>query len=576
MGQDYNFPGYKLPINPAWAQGTSTQGFVTPRQDGLPQVFRIPPRRVLPIIFIPGIMGSNLRNTADRQQELHKKNNIAWRPDTLSVTAQQFNDTPAERQRRLDPEATELDIYEPAARTTGDPEETADQRHSEVRYSLGYGAFDRLDGPFLQNDSSSSSSPKSKEQKAKERGWGEIYFTSYAEILSVCEHNLNAAFSGGRLGLYLKKHLVNVDPSLWGAHGSPLLNPLDEQALRAAVNGCWFPVHAMGYNWLKGNAESGRTVAHRIETLIKRYQKDGFQCEKVVLLTHSMGGLVARAVIHPDIGKLNHRVLGIVHGVMPATGAGAAYKRIRCGFEGSSISAKILGHLGENVTPVLGNSQGGLELLPSQSYGNNWLQVQHAGVTLKSLPAHGDPYEEIYKQRHKWFGLLNEDWINPAGADGPGFETTCRLLDRAKKFHAAISDTYHDESYGHDGADPKRPAWHKVIWKIDDRARVTNVDMLSVVADSGKGKLTVTDPSLRSRAQTAASHLSVVMLDAADPGDQTVPLHSAEAQLNSKKFRGIFRQIGYEHQASYSDPSVIAATLYSLVRIAAKMTWPPR
>ena len=178
MGQDYKFTGYKLPINPSWAQGTSTQGFVTPRQDGLPQVFRIPPRRVLPIIFIPGIMGSNLRNTAARQQELHKKNNIAWRPDTLSVTAQQFNDTPAERQRRLDPEATELDIYEPAARTTGDPEETADQRHSEVRYSLGYGAFDRLDGPFLQNDPSSSISPKSKEQKAKERGWGEIYFTS--------------------------------------------------------------------------------------------------------------------------------------------------------------------------------------------------------------------------------------------------------------------------------------------------------------------------------------------------------------------------------------------------------------
>lgn len=31
---------------------------------------------------------------------------------------------------------------------------------------------------------------------------------------------------------------------------------------------------------------------------------------------------------------------------------------------------------------------------------------------------------------------------------------------------------------------------------------------------------------------------------------QTVPLHSAEAQLRSGQFKGIFRQTGYEHQAS--------------------------
>lgn len=573
MADEYNFPGYKLPVNPAWEQGTVAQGFVTPKQDRIPQIQNIPPKRLLPIIFIPGIMGSNLRMIATRQTELRQQDNIAWRPDTLGATLPQYNDTPTERQRRLDPAATELDIYDPVSNPTGNPRESADARSDEVKYSIGYGGYSRLDGPLLQNDVPGTKSPKTREQKARERGWGEVYYSSYSEILSMCENNLNAAFAGGNLNLYLKRHVIGVAPSKWEAHVQPLLQALDERTLRETLKGCWFPVHAMGYNWLKGNAESGKTTAKRIEALIKHYQDQGFQCEKVILITHSMGGLVARAVIHPEMGNLNDKVLGIVHGVMPAIGAGAAYKRVRCGFEGGSIPAKILGHIGSNVTPVLGNAQGGLELLPSQAYGNNWLQIKHKGATLKSLPVTGDPYEEIYKVRGKWYGLLKEEWINPAGADGPGIESTCLFLDRAKKFHNAIANTYHDQSYAHYGADPKRAAWHKVVWEIEEDAKVQNVDLLHIASDNAKGELKMVDPSLPAVANKAASQFEVNMLDAAEPGDQTVPLYSAEAQLRSGKFKGIFRQSGYEHQASYSDPAVIAATFYSLVRIASKMRW---
>jgi hypothetical protein len=57
------------------------------------------------------------------------------------------------------------------------------------------------------------------------------------------------------------------------------------------------------------------------------------------------------------------------------------------------------------------------------------------------------------------------------------------------------------------------------------------------------------------------------------PGDQTVPAKSADHQLNSGLFKGVFRQTGYEHQSSYKDPRAIASTLYSIVRIAQKATW---
>jgi hypothetical protein len=56
-------------------------------------------------------------------------------------------------------------------------------------------------------------------------------------------------------------------------------------------------------------------------------------------------------------------------------------------------------------------------------------------------------------------------------------------------------------------------------------------------------------------------------------GDETVPVRSADHQLASNKFAGVFRQFGYEHQGSYDDQKVLDATVYSIVKIAARMTW---
>lgn len=564
--------GYKLPVNPEKKQGTIAQGFATPKQDRVPQVLAIPSKRVLPIVFIPGIMGSNLRMRADRQATLGEKSNIAWRPDNAAVTIPQYNDTPTERQLRLDPETTEVDIYVADGKPAWSDGETADKRNEEVSVTFTYG-MDRLNGPLLQSDLPGTVGAKTKDQKARERGWGEVYFSSYYHILASCETSMNTAFVGGILDRYLAKHIVGISPSKWQAHSSPAIGVLDEKTVRDAVKDCWFPVHAMGYNWLKGNMDSGVAIASRIELLIANYQQQGFQCEKVILVTHSMGGLVARAIIHPKMGNLNDKVLGVIHGVMPAMGAAAAYKRVRCGFEGSGPAAKVCGHIGSNVTPVLGNAQGGLELLPSQAYGNNWLQVKHKGATLKSLPVKGDPYEEIYKLNGKWFGLLNQDWINPARLLGRGYKNTCMLLDRAKSFHNAIENTYHDESYAHYGADPKRAAWHKVVWEIDNNASLSDVDFLTIKEDDEKGNMRVIDPTRRTNPTVPAELFSIALLDPVDAGDQTVPLHSAEAQLRSGKFKAIFRQSGYEHQASYSDKAVISATLYSLFRIASTMKW---
>jgi len=135
MADNGKLTGYKLPVNPGQQNGKVTQGFVTPKQDKTPQIQAIPPRHVLPIVFIPGIMGSNLRTSASRQEELGSKNNIAWRPDKLKLTASQFNDSAKERQLRLDPDTTEVDIYDPVNNPTGDPKELSDQRNGDVHFT---------------------------------------------------------------------------------------------------------------------------------------------------------------------------------------------------------------------------------------------------------------------------------------------------------------------------------------------------------------------------------------------------------------------------------------------------------
>ncbi|MYM38493.1 lipase family alpha/beta hydrolase [Duganella qianjiadongensis] len=566
--------GYQLPTYPEQQSGYRTQGFATPVQDKLPQTFDIPPRRVLPIIFLPGIMGSNLRMSAERQQQMGKSNNIAWRPDNAIESAKLGMASARIRQLQLDFENTEVDEYDPANNPTGNPNETSTDRNGNVSVNFFYALNVGIDTPLLCDDPASASPRKSKDQKARERGWGEIYFDCYRTLLETCELELNTAFHYGFMNERWKQ-IVGVPPSVWQAHPQPPLEPLDRNTLKETVENIWFPVHAMGYNWLNTSAASARRLAQRINVLIKRYQDQGFQCEKVIVVTHSMGGLVARALIHPEMGNMKDKILGMVHGVMPAIGAGAAYKRMRCGFEDSflSISPKVVGNNGNKVTAVLANAPGALELLPNQNYGNGWLQVTHNNQTLLSLPEYGDPYEEIYKLKDVWYGLIKNEWINPALILHAGFDRTIEMLEQTKKFHCDIAETYHELSYAHYGADPAKAAWYRVVWSLDGDTQFRDVRKLAILRDNKQGRLHVVAPPENRLTNHDCRALTAHLMPPTDSGDQTVPTHSSDHQLRSGKFKGIFRQTGYEHQDSYNNSKVLNSTLYCLIRIAQTMKW---
>jgi pimeloyl-ACP methyl ester carboxylesterase len=574
---------YPLPAQQNNGAARKAEGFTTPQQDKKPQCARFLPKRVLPIIFLPGIMGSNLRMSAERQQELGRKDNIAWRPDVLGLSNiyGASNDSPQDRQLRLDPLQTTVDIYDPA----GPAGVSGDGRHGNVTLDSSFRS------PLLADDPPTAKNRRTAVQKARERGWGEVFFGSYGKLLQLLESRLNNTFSDGKLRQEWHD-VVGVDPKRWRPDTSLPQQTLTEEELKKAVGGCWFAVYAFGYNWLQTNGDSAKAVATRINRVIDELKQSGYECNQVIVVTHSMGGLVGRALVHPNFGNLQDKVLGIVHGVMPAIGAPAAYKRIRAGFEDpgftsdpvNSIGAKVAGNYGDEVTAVLANARGGLELLPTEEYGNGWMRVMLNGKELDAWPKNGDPYNEIYKTRGKWYSLLREEWINPSGQTGRmgggSFKRTCDYLDKAQGFHQQINQTFHPNSYAHYGADNERRSFGEVVWDISRNCvDATGWQDWPIVSDSRQGQLelvrwTPTHKAFPPRVGAAVNNSScATLLPPAAPGDQTVPAKSADHQLNSGKFKGIFRQIGYEHQSSYKDPNAIASTLYSIVRIAQQAKW---
>lgn len=169
-----------------------------------------------------------------------------------------------------------------------------------------------------------------------------------------------------------------------------------------------------------------------------------------------------------------------------------------------------------------------------------------------------------------------EEWITPSKSNpdkgGGTFERTCRYLDRVQHFHRTIADTYHPNSYAHYGADLGRQSFGEIVWEIDkDCPDSAGWYDWRILSDNRQGKVELVPWSSSSKEKMPPVH--AIILPPTAPGDQTVPARSADHQLNSGLFEGVFRQSGYEHQSSYKDPRVIASTLYSIVRIAQKAVW---
>ncbi|WP_198115787.1 esterase/lipase family protein [Massilia rhizosphaerae] len=526
------------------------------------------PDLVVPILFVPGIMGTRLKIK-------NQPKGLAWCPpesnwDGLVLVLRYLTKSAADRQKVLDPNNTEVDDNGPAY-----PDES-----SKALLAIAPGATDA--------------------ERAKWRGWGQLYGKSYAEILTLLERSLALVFDPASQGKELTptwKSLVmeRQDAAKLGAQKP--FTPLEEEHLRDAAD-VLYPVHGVGYNWLRSNKESGERLTQEIERITAHYRSKGKTCEKVIIVTHSMGGLVARACA--QMPGMADRILGIVHGVMPAIGAPATYKRIRAGFE--NVEQILLGRNAAECTAVMANAPGPLELLPTAQYKTqsdkgtrHWLRASYIKTNMQgvreeveTLLGDGDPYADIYfNNSDSWWKLIKEDLIDPAGkrereearrkggdlvgdddlnSDFKKFKTN---MIAARELHDLIEEKYHSHTYAYYAADCEKLAWNEVHWK--SKAAVNgDLKNAQLADDDFNGTVSL--------AFKENDKYQFELEKAKGPGDGTVPAESGFAPTPHAV--QIFRHEGkakghesYDHQNSYKAKVAQSVTLYSIVKIVADSSW---
>lgn len=508
------------------------------------------PPAVIPIVFLPGIMGTNLKSKESGDSVWRAPNTDGFFP-ILGAIGQLFGywfRGAATRQRRLDPAKVEVDDNGP------------------------------IDAEGTITD-----------ELAKQRGWGTVMRSAYNPVMALLQKRLgNVMEAGEPLEWWRDEGMRSPDAYGEQQGGNAALGQAE---LRAAAR-YRFDVWAGGYNWLQSNRQSGQDIIDYIDNkVLAHYRQQKIPAEKVVLVTHSMGGLVARSVACIQ-GYAN--LLGVVHGVMPATGAAATYHHCRAGYDG--VSSVILGRDAAEVVAILGNSPGGLELLPAMDYcdGKPWLKLGDPFTpNSEELPKAGDPYAEIYTNP-AWYGLVPEEntplldpaGLNPAaageteleGPPAPGKRSLFeRNIDDVAAFHRELSGCYHKPSFVHYGSDAGQKSWSELRWagQLPDAW-----DSLRITQDKGKGTMEVAG-------QRGSASLEIA--DPADPGDGTVPDTSGGApaaagvqasfrqgDLGQGEFAsrtGKGKAEGYEHQSSYNDVRSQWATLYGVAQCAQHADW---
>ncbi len=483
------------------------------------------PDRIIPVIFVPGVMGSNLKPRGEGER---------WRMDSKLTASPWIWADAKERKKSLRPEAMVVD-----------------------------------------DDGKVPTDMMLPAEELKRRGWGEIAAMSYGPALRWLEEHLNdyeQCQQGQRVQLMRQGLSADVGESAL---------TYDEVRLSYRYR---FPVHAFGYNWLDDNAQSAQALGRRIDEIIERYARtDRMRCEKVILVTHSMGGLVARHC--SEVLGYRDKIYGIVHGVMPATGAAAVYRRMKAGTEGTWGVAQVLGADAAEVTAVLSSAPGPLQLLPSPEYGNGWLRIR-AGAQELALPQQGDPYGEIYTVRGAWWGLCDEELINPLNeekdprkrrqqveADWADF---VRHIGRAKQFHQDIAHRYHPHTHAFCGASPEYKAYGTVSWqRSGDAGEPVQRWMHSPLASRvGLREFSKTQDT-RTVLHPGNRIPTTFTISAPDePGDGTVPARSGLApQPHSQSFL----RVAVEHEPAYNPeagaPSrqALLFTLRAIVRIAQRV-----
>jgi pimeloyl-ACP methyl ester carboxylesterase len=376
------------------------------------------------------------------------------------------------------------------------------------------------------------------------------------------------------------RDVMGCDPARWGVRD---IDKLTEVELEKHAR-YYYPVYACGYNWLESCEDSAKSLRQRIDRIVTFWTERKRECRQVILVTHSMGGLVARACAKaiPD------RILGVIHGAMPALGAPACYRRIACGTEKWSPSngkidnikaehvAEILGEQPRDTMAVMATSPGALQLLPNHLYPQPWLHVSVVSRVnnkdevrdIAHLPA-GNPYD-LYRDVQSWYRLVDPKLADPSGrykGERALMDAFLKAVDDAERFHREVLGTYyHPNTYAFYGADPAHMSFGAVRW---------------VARDPGNGAI-FTEANVRGAVPRAygpmggrrvriedRTELQFVPARQDTAGDGTVSHQSGAGPRD--KVSQLFDIRGFDHQGAFNSDAVLLLTHHLVAKLVQKL-----
>jgi hypothetical protein len=431
----------------------------------------LPPDNVLPVVFVPGIMGSNLKDLGG---------NPVWNLNTtfgqpLDLLGSMAFKTPGERQKIMHPDRVEVDpeghVPDKLVGSVTSTEEYRSRGWGEVAES-SYHSFllwleERLNG-----------------QGYNPAKWSDFYYTAVSATPKPGETPPEPKLFPG-----IDMHMPGLpDKAEIGGRPDPVTS--DELIKRAGFR---MPVYACGYNWLASNHVAALRLQHCVQQIVAENNKGRSRCSQVIVVTHSMGGLVGRAC--QKLPGMQAMIAGIVHGAMPTVGAAVAYRRCKVGMrDESAIAGMVIGEDGPSVTAVFAQAPGALELLPTEQYHPAWLAfADQSGKPIdNSQPAGGDPYSAIYLRKDRWWGLVRPEWLHPQGGAAITWGTYVKNMQMAKAFQTReIINAFHHDTYVFYGKDPAQKSFESIHWVVlpgmtpDDSAHPS----LAQVPDLGFGQV---------------------------------------------------------------------------------------
>lgn len=454
------------------AAGQTFEVQLTPAEDTKKKVLYCPTGRVIPIVYIHGMLSAALK--AKGQKGVRNGTNV-WKvpPNAFAGigsvlgSLEFFGYNAAKCQIRFDPKTTEVD-YKGAVKWWYDSVKRKDAA------TRGWGAVWGMgEQPFL--DKLQGSLDHLKTIKLKEISQSKKEFDWYA--------------------------LLNTDPAQYGGVTYEAMNPVTEEELEI-MQKYQFDVWVAAYNWLDAHEIQAKEVLmKRIkEDILGHYKGCADAPEKVIIVTHSLGGLASRTFTQLTEGG-EDLVWGVNHSCQPAEGTPTAYHHVRCGYYDADAdfmtraSTSLFGSRTNYTTPVMANAPGLLALLPFPTFQNSepWLFIHKpddavGSKTVLAMPQKADGsdiYETVY-QAKTWYAVLPEKdevetkaLLNPAqlkdpeGLEAPVqvvshdmfFKAVERIADFQEKLH---NGGYHKMTFAHAESQfgTKSRTWNHVQWEV--------------------------------------------------------------------------------------------------------------